>query len=295
MASLIRFDWAMKRLLRNKANFGILEGFLSELLKEDMLIEEVLESESNRDWATNKYNRVDLLVKDSKGEYIIVEVQQNSESDYFQRMLFASSKLITQQLDEGDQYKKIRRVISINIIYFDLGQGKDYIYRGRTEFRGLHAGDILKLSKKQQELYMKTDISEVYPEYYIIKVNNFNDVAKDPLDEWIYFFKNSEVKDSFNAKGLQQAKEKLAIMNMTRDERLDFDAFIKDWRISANEIETAKMEGEEKGVEKGIEKKSFEVVKNLITEIGATDEQAAKLAGVSITFVQEVRKRCKQG
>ena len=33
---LVRFDWAMKRLLlQNKANFDILEGFLSELLHED--------------------------------------------------------------------------------------------------------------------------------------------------------------------------------------------------------------------------------------------------------------------
>ena len=30
--SMISFDWAMKRLLRNKANFEVLEGFLSELL-----------------------------------------------------------------------------------------------------------------------------------------------------------------------------------------------------------------------------------------------------------------------
>ena len=31
--SMISFDWAMKRLLRNKANFEVLEGFLSELLR----------------------------------------------------------------------------------------------------------------------------------------------------------------------------------------------------------------------------------------------------------------------
>ncbi len=36
----IRFDWAMKRLLRNKANFEVLEGFMSELLYEDIFIQE---------------------------------------------------------------------------------------------------------------------------------------------------------------------------------------------------------------------------------------------------------------
>ncbi|WP_448529757.1 hypothetical protein, partial [Raineya sp.] len=57
---LIRFDWAIKRLLRNKANFVVLEGFLSELLFEDIKIKEILESEGNQDSWEDKYNRVDI-------------------------------------------------------------------------------------------------------------------------------------------------------------------------------------------------------------------------------------------
>ena len=59
---LITFDWAIKCLLRSKANFGILEGFLSELLKEDISILEVLESEANKEQKQDKFNRVDLKV-----------------------------------------------------------------------------------------------------------------------------------------------------------------------------------------------------------------------------------------
>ena len=44
----IRFDWAIKRLLRNKANFGVLEGFLTVLLGEEIHILEILESEGNQ-------------------------------------------------------------------------------------------------------------------------------------------------------------------------------------------------------------------------------------------------------
>jgi len=71
--NLIRFDWAIKRLLRNKADYFVLEGFLSELLIEDISIQSILESESNQRIDTDKFNRVDLLVKDSKGELIIIE------------------------------------------------------------------------------------------------------------------------------------------------------------------------------------------------------------------------------
>lgn len=47
MESYIRFDWAMKRLLRNKANYAVLEGLLTTLLEEKVTIHKLLESESN--------------------------------------------------------------------------------------------------------------------------------------------------------------------------------------------------------------------------------------------------------
>ena len=74
---LVRFDWVMKRLLRNKANFDILEGFLSELLHEDFKIEQILESEGNKGTEDDKFNRVDILVENKKSELVIVEIQNN--------------------------------------------------------------------------------------------------------------------------------------------------------------------------------------------------------------------------
>jgi hypothetical protein len=59
----IRFDWAAKKMLRDKKNFDILEGFLSELLKDDIKIEGLLESEANQDEEGDKYNRVDLYAE----------------------------------------------------------------------------------------------------------------------------------------------------------------------------------------------------------------------------------------
>ena len=69
----IRFDWAAKRLLRNKANFGVLEGFLTVLLGENIRILEILESESNQLSPEDKFNRVDIKARNSKDEIIIVE------------------------------------------------------------------------------------------------------------------------------------------------------------------------------------------------------------------------------
>ena len=124
---LISFDWAMKKLLRSKANFEILEGFLSELLKDKIHILEILESESNQENSQDKFNRVDFKVKNKNDEIIIIEVQYDRQLDYLQRILYGTSKVITEHLDKSEPYSKIVKVISVNIIYFDLGQGEDYI------------------------------------------------------------------------------------------------------------------------------------------------------------------------
>ena len=77
---LISFDWALKRLLRSKANYEVLEGFLSELFKEDIEILEILGSESNREHAWNKSNQVDMKVRNRKQEIIFIEVQYERNS-----------------------------------------------------------------------------------------------------------------------------------------------------------------------------------------------------------------------
>ena len=85
MGNYIRFDWAMKRLLRDKANFQVLEGLLTTLLNEKITIKNLLESESNQEEEYDKYNRVDMLAENSKGNLILIEVQNNNEYAYFQR------------------------------------------------------------------------------------------------------------------------------------------------------------------------------------------------------------------
>jgi predicted transposase/invertase (TIGR01784 family) len=224
---LIRFDWAMKKMLRHKANFDILEGFLSELLRGEIHIKQVLESEGNKEQADDKFNRVDMLVENHKGELVIIEVQNTQEHDYFHRMLFGASKAITENIKEKQAYANVKKIISITIAYFDLGQGKDYVYHGTTMFKGIHKGDILGLSETQVETYKLSKVQEIYPEYWVIKTGKFKNKVKDTLDEWIYFLKNAEIKPTFSAKGLKEANEKLDAMKLPEKERKAYDAYLR--------------------------------------------------------------------
>ena len=273
---LIRFDWAMKKLLRHKANFGILEGFLSELLRFDVTIESILESEGNKQDEYDKYNRVDILVKSQNNELMLVEVQNDSEIDYFQRMLFGVSKLVTEYIKEGEPYGTIKKIYSINIVYFGLGQGKDYVYEYKGEFVGLHENDILLPTSLQKQDFKVEKVSDIFPKYYILKVNNFNNVAKDTLDEWVYFLKNSEVKDNFKAKGLDKAKEKLRYESLTDEEKKMYDRFQENRRIENSVSYTAKQE------------RNVEIAKNMLAD-NEPNEKIARYTGLTVEQIEQLR------
>ena len=112
-------------MLRDKANFAVLEGLVTVLLGEKIVITELLESESNQETSESKFNRVDIKAKNQKGEIIIVEVQLSRQLYYLQRMLYGVSKAITEHIQIGNMYDQVKKVYSINIIYFDLGKGSD--------------------------------------------------------------------------------------------------------------------------------------------------------------------------
>lgn len=286
MTNLIRFDWAIKKILRDKSNFGILEGFLSELLKVKVKILNILESESNKETYDDKFNLVDLLAELESKELVIIEIQNTEELDYLHRILYGTSKTISENMKRGEAYSKVKKVISVSIVYFELGDGNDYVYHGTTNFLGIHNQDKLKLSEKQEKLFKISEPHEIFPEYYLLKVEKFDDITKDGLDEWIYFLKNEEIKDNFKATGLLEAKEKLDVMKLSPEEQAEYNKYIDNFHYKASMLETEKFLLEEKlrqaKLEKAEEmakimKKNNEPTEKIIEYTGLTSEEIENL------------------
>ena len=191
----IRFDWVVKRMLRDKANFAVLEGLITVLTGEQVTIAEILESDGNQVNTVDKFNRVDIKAKNERGDRIIVKLKLTRELYFIMRMLNGVTKALTEHIEIGNKYDKVKKVYSINILYFDLGQGSDYLYHGKTVFTGVHTGDQLKVNTREADEIKMTVPEDVFPEYYIIRVNEFNDAARTPIEEWLDYLKNNRIKD----------------------------------------------------------------------------------------------------
>ena len=276
-AKLVRFDWAIKNLLRNKANFDILEGFLSELLKEQIKIDSLLESESNQARADNKFNRVDLLVNTASGEKVIIEVQTVSEWDFYHRILFGTSKIISEYIDKGQPYSKVPKVISVSILFFNLGVGSDYVYKGTTDFTGVHTHDSLELTDSSIDLYINKlnkhyhSAADIFPTYYIIQLKKFADKIKDKFDQWVYLLKHESIKVGFDAQGIMSAKNKLDVLKLSTRERMDYEKYWQNLSFEASLVETHQVEleqasrlGKQEGLELGKQDAQQEMAKQLL-------------------------------
>jgi len=292
---IVRLDWAMKNLLREKSNFDVLEGFLGALLKEEITILDLLESESNQEYLFQKFNRVDLLVKDKAGRKIIIEVQTEWESAYLERLLYGVSKKIIEHMKIGESFANISKVIVISIQYFNLGKGSDYVYFGTTEFKGIHTGDPLIIKKKienivnEDERIIQYKKKDIFPEYYLINLEKFKEDVNDDLDEWVYAFKKGEVKDEFKSKNIEKLREKFSILKMDIEAKAKYEKYLILYAEEKDVIQTAHEEGIEKGLKKGRQDALKNSVISMLIE-GFEANLIAKILKLSLSDIELINQ-----
>lgn len=246
----IRFDWAILHQLHQKANFGVLEGFLTVFLNEPIKIVEILENEGNV-LAEDKFYRVEIKAKNSNGEDILVEIHNITRLCYQERIFYGVDKAITEHINLGNTYKEVKKVYSISILYFDLGKGSDYIYVGQNNFIGLHTQDQLIISTKEKDTIVRKSPAEIFPTYMLVRVNEFNKVAKSPLEEWVDYLKNGVINPDTKAPGLQEAREKLKYYSMSNAERHAYDEHVNAIMIQNDVLGNARLEGHAEGRAEG--------------------------------------------
>lgn len=288
-SNCIRFDWAAKYVLRDKADFSILEGLVSTVIGEKVTIVELLESESNQKTKDDKFNRVDIKAKNSKDDIILVEVQQTTELYFLQRVLYGVAKTITEHIKLGTQYQNVKKVYSINILYFDFGEGDDYLYHGSNSLIGVNTGDQLKVTADELQ-GINTVLSEkVFPEYYLLRVEKYDkEEAHSDREEWMCYLKWGYINPKTKAHGLKEAYERLHELKMSPKERKAYEDHLETLMYQDSVLGAARRdgriegrkEGRIAGRKEGSKKKALEIARNL-KALGLDDEAITEVTGLT--------------
>ncbi len=273
----------LDRLLRQKANFDVLEGFLTVFLGEKATILEILESESNQLSVEDKFNRVDIKARNSKDE-IIIEIQNTRELYYLERILYGVANAITEHISLGKTYYKVKKIYSISVLYFDIGKGSDYLYYGQNYFVGVHTGDHLQVNVKERDAIVSRMPAEIFPEYVLIRVNEFDEVAVTPLEEWMKYLKDGTIRPDTTAPGLSEAREKLRYFSMPPKERMAYDEHLSAVMIQNDVLDSAKLEGKIEGRAEGRAEAYLSMARNM-KQLGAPVDMIVKTTGLTVAKI----------
>ena len=141
---------------------------------------------------------------------------------------------------------------------------------------GIHEGDVLELSPFQKQTFKVDKVSQLYPEYYILKVNDFNRVAKTPLEEWIYYLNTGNVPENATAPGLDAVKERLKLDRMSREELNAYYKHLDNIVILRDNIETERAEGRAEG-----RAETQTAIARNLKSLGMSNEQIAAATGLA--------------
>jgi len=290
MTKVIRFDWAMKTILRDKSNFDILEGFIGALLEDDEI--KILELINEKEL---EETQLLLLIEDSQPRKLIVEITNFFHLDSLFQVVLNTSKIITkyQKVRFGNLYE-IDKVISVNIFHSNFDYNDSYLFSSQTEVHGVNTGkkipmkgSVLRKKEKNGEMTYEFVEKDILPEYYFIIPNNFSNFVEKKIDEWVYMFKNNEVGDNFTSKHMDKAKQRLAELNMTPEQKERYKKYLSNVADINSSIQSAEEKGIEKELQEEEKKKSFEIARNL-KKLNLSVEEICATTGLSQAEIENL-------
>lgn len=298
---IISFDYAIKYLLKNKANYSLVEGFLSALLKANgyssVKILALLDTESNKEEYSQKKSIADLIVEDVNHTKYIIEIERQLVHNFVQKSCFNTSRLLVDQVSSGTDYTDIKKIFHISLLYFPVGIGP--IYHGKTMVKEIETGEHLNIEVIDKITRKAYNVIDIFPEYIFISIPQFDDKLERELDEWLYAFKHEEIREDFKSPYMKQLSERLNILKMTSEERNEYFYYMKQVATQKNALDTAldkgkeegraegKIEGKIEGKAEGKAEEKIKLAKNMLRE-GLTIDIVIKVTGLSEDVVKKL-------
>ena len=255
---LISFDYAIKFLLKNKADFYVVEDFISSLLElvgyPKVKILTVKDPENQKSLSTTKITIPDLLVEDETGKHYLIEIEKSFFSDAGYKAHYNTSYATVHHfIDKGGDFSKIEKVLHISILYEAYGNVNDYLYHGKTEPRGINTHQKLMIQKNIGG--RKHNTLEDLPEYFYVFPENFHESFKSKFDEWVHMLKTGEIRsEAFDKyRDLKKVEKRLDYLNLNDSEKREFDKLQANRAKESCKLKDAKEKGREEGLEKGRE------------------------------------------
>ena len=286
-------DLFVRYLLGKNGNENMLEDMVNAALS-DFDFEEVKDLEIIDPYNLSenidlKESIIDIKAKTKDNQTVIIEIQLCGNMDFVKRIFYYISKNIVNELKEGEDYKKLPRIISINLLNFNLDFGDE----------GKPHRCFKLIDTKNHDIYLdfiQMHIIEAKRFIEIIEKSTLNELKKNKLLTWMKFFTSKNLKSI--EKELMEANPIMTKVieeykRFTSDDKLmraydARDAFLLGQKMMlSREREEGFEEGMEKGMEKGIEKQNYTIAKSMKAE-NIDIETIKRITGLTIKEIEKL-------
>ena len=270
-------DFIFKKLFGEKDDEPVLIAFLNAVLnrtqKEKLTEIEIIENkELTKELIEDKTGRIDVRAKTAKGEQIDIEVQLTDQSNMDKRTLFYWGKLYLEGIKQGEDYRKLNKVITINLLDFSFLETKNY----HSSFH---------LWEDFEKDYMLTDLVEIHfielPKFRSLKNKNYKDEA---LQRWLTFLEKDISKEVLEElmqmePAIKMAEDKLDFLSSDPETIELYKAREYSAHEKANMISSAEQRGEQRG--------RIQIARALLDILD--DEMIAAKTGLELQEVKKLR------
>lgn len=275
---LVSFDYAIKYLLKDKADYEIVEGFVSALLKAHgygaVKIIGLLDTESNKEDKFGKRSLADLIVEDTDHHKYIVEIERNYKHTFVHKACFNTSRLIVDHLAQNIDYDEIK-VFHITLLYFSVGEG--VMFHGKMVIEDIETKNKKHFCIQDPKTSSPFNAIDILPEYFFISIPAFDDRLEQEIHEWLYVMKHDAIPENFHSPYMKKVAEKLSILKMTPEERDAYYAYRKKLCDERNELEAAEAKGKAEG-----KAEERAVLIKLMRQNGCTVDEIARITNFSL-------------
>ena len=286
-------DLFARYLLGKNGNEDLLENLVNATLN-DFNFEEVKDLEIIYPFNLSenielKESIIDVKAKTKDNKTVIIEFQLCGNMNFVDRIFYYISKNIVNELHESEDYQEVQKIISINLLDFNLNFG--------DEGKPHRCFKLIDTEDQNISLdYIQMHLIEVRRFINILENSTIEELKKNKLLTWMKFFTSKNLKDIE-----KELKEANPIMTKAIEEYKRFtsddklmrayaarDAFLVGQKMMlSRERKEGKLEGIKEGKLEGEKNKAISIAKNL-KKSGLDAKFISENTGLSIEEIEKL-------
>ena len=283
-------DYVFKRIFAREENNSMLKDFLEAILNIHINKVEVKNPELTPNMADEKLGILDLKLDIDNERVVDVEMQVSNEHNIKERSSTYLSKLAAEQLKAKQNYKELKKIITINILKYNYLERNSYHSIARMKYEDTNPTEFVDMGYEQEE----KEATNTF-EMHFIELPKFKEKNPDcntKLEQWLWLIDGSKEKVKMSAKENEEVNktvEELNKLSKDPDEVAKYEE--REWSIMRYDVEmkTNRELGEKEGRKEG-EKKTKEKIVKALKNMNLSIEQIAQAVELTKKEVEAILK-----